>query len=43
MKYFDLNDRVQKAWKNSGGASVVNGWPEWRWTCAINRNLPRKL
>ena len=26
--YFDLNDRVQKAWKNNGGASVVNGWPE---------------
>jgi len=28
MKYFDLNDRVQKAWKNNGGTSVVNGWPE---------------
>ena len=26
--YFDLNDRVQKAWKNNGGTSVVNGWPE---------------
>ena len=28
MKYFDLNDRIQKAWKNNGGTSVVNGWPE---------------
>ena len=28
MKYFDLNDRARRAWKNNGGASVVNGWPE---------------
>ena len=29
MKYFDLNDRARRAWKNNGGAtSAVNGWPE---------------
>ena len=28
MKDFDLNDRIQKAWKNNGGTSVVNGFPE---------------
>jgi len=28
MKYFDLNDRIRKAWKNNGGTSAVNGWPE---------------
>ncbi len=26
--YFDLNDRIRRAWKNNGGTSVVNGWPE---------------
>ncbi len=26
--YFDLNDRIRKAWKNNGGASMVNGLPE---------------
>ena len=26
--YFDLNERVRKAWKNNGGISAVNGLPE---------------
>ena len=28
MKYFDLNDRVQRARRNNGDEGVLQGWPE---------------